>query len=320
MKTIPVLMLLAGTSILLGSCKKNTYEHEQPVPGNLVSPRLLVTEGTNPFTGAVDLYPCQDNSAIYYGNYVDNKLSPFNGVYTIEDGSVYSALRPVTLPVGTYNMVYWGVSHAQEPTFSKGAIIEPRLILNGNLGQQQFSLRRYSSATDSTFYPVFDFVYGKQPVSIGEDGIAVSLKRVVAGLTVILRKEDGSKFDPQIASINIQVGNIAEHMNFETAEPENQTKTVRFPVTIAADSLTATNPVVLLFPSAPKPPVTIVIHLKDGSIRTFRTQLANTLTANTKTTVTINMGRIFTTETSGGGFEVTRWQEQTETVDASQVS
>lgn len=86
------------------------------------------------------------------------------------------------------------------------------------------------------------------------------------------------------------------------------------------DSLTAMNATALIFPSSPNPPVKIVITLQNGQEHTFTSILNNTLTANTKLTLTIDMGQIFSTETSGGGFQVTRWQEKSETVTATPVS
>lgn len=316
MKTL-YLSLLAGSIVLLAGCKKNSYIKVDP--GQLVTPRLTVSEGLMPFTGALEVYPCVAGSAVYYGNYTNDQLSSFNAVYTISGGDVYNPLRPVTLPVGDYNLIYWGVSQAQEPTYTKGAVQDPKIAINADLAHQDYSLRPYPGINDTTYYPVYDFVFASQPVEIGTQGIAVTLKRVVAGLTVILKKTDGTKLDSQIASINVLVGSIAEDLNFDTGVPENQTKTVRFPITIAADSLTATNPTVLVFPSAPNPKLTIVLTLKDGSERTFRTQLDNALSANTKLTATVNMGEIFSSETEAGGFQVNQWEEKSETVTAEQA-
>lgn len=308
------LFLLAGAAVLLAGCKKNSYTK---IPAaDLVTPRLTVNEGLMPFTGALEVFPCEPGSAIYYGNYANGQLSPVNATYTISNGDVYNPLRPVTLPVGDYNLIYWGYSKVQEPVYSDGAVLPPRLTLNTDLAQQDYSLRKYPHVTDTTYYPVYDLVFARQPVDIGAQDIAVTLKRAVAGLAVILKKTDGSKLDSQIASINVLIGSIAEELNFDTGEPENQTKTVRFPITISPDSLTAANPVVLVFPSAPNPRLTIVLTLKDGTDRTFRTQLDNTLTANTKLTATVNMGEIFSSETDAGGFQVDKWEEKSETVTA----
>lgn len=306
--------LLTGAALLLAGCKKTNYTRIDP--DQLVTPRFAVTEETTPYTGSLEVYPCQPGTAIYYGNYYNDKLYAANALYTISQGEIQNPLRPVILPVGKYSLIYWGVSKAQEPTYTNGGVREPSLTLNGDLNQQGYSLNKYPAATDTTYYPAYDFVFANQLVDIGTQSISVSLKRVVSGLTVILQKEDGSKLDAEISSINVLIGNIAQKLNLVTGEPENQTKTVRFPITVADDSLTASNPVVLVFPSAPNPPLTIVLTLKNGTVRTFRTQLDNTLTANTKLTVKVNMGEIFSSETEAGGFRVSQWEERSETVNA----
>lgn len=311
------LFLLAGSLVLLAGCKKNSYTR---VPAaDLVTPRLTVNEGLMPFTGALEVFPCEPGSAVYYGNYANGKLSPVNATYTISNGDIYNPLRPITLPVGDYNLIYWGYSKVQEPIYSDGGLLPPQLMLNADLAHQDYSLRKYPHVADTTYYPVYDLVFANQQVDIGAQDIAVTLKRAVAGLTVILKKTDGTKLNSQIASINVLVGSIAGELNFDTGQPQDQTKTVRFPITIAADSLTATNPTVLVFPSAPNPKLTIVLTLKDGSERTFRTQLDNTLSANTKLTATVNMGDIFSSETDAGGFQVDKWEEKSETVTAEQA-
>lgn len=310
--------LLAGAAVMLSGCKKESFTRVDS--GQLVTPRLVVNEGTTPFTGALEVYPCRPGTAIYYGNYTNEQLTPFNALYTISNGDVYNALRPLTLPVGDYNMIYWGVAHPQEPTTANKAVQDPRITIDEDLAGQNYTLRKYPQAGDTTYYPVYDFVFANQTVDIGAQNIAVPLRRVVAGVTLTLKKKDNVKFDAQIASINALIGNIAEELNFDTAEPENQTKTVRFPITIAADSLTAANPVALVFPSAPQPPITIVFTLKNGTQRTFRTRLSNTLTANTKLSVTVEIGQIFTSETEAGGFEVSEWEEKSETITPEQNS
>lgn len=307
-------LLTAGVALVLAGCKKTSYTRVDP--GQLVTPRFAVSEGTTPYTGSLEVYPCRPGTAIFYGNYYNDKLYPVNALYTISQGDIYNPLRPVTLPVGDYSLIYWGVSKAQEPTYTKGAILEPSLTMNVDLARQNYSLRKYPHVADTAYYPVYDFVFANQIVDIGAQSIAVSLKRMVAGLSVILQTEDGSKLDSEIASINVLIGNIAEDLNFDTGEPENQTKTVRFPITVADDSLTAANPVTLVFPSAPNPPLTIVLTLKNGTERTFRTRLTNTLTANTKLTVKVDMGEIFSSETEAGGFRVSQWEERSETVNA----
>lgn len=310
--------LLAGTVLLLAGCKKDNGSGSGTDPDQLITPRLVAAEHETPFTGALEVFPCKHGTTIYFGNYFNDRLSFFNALYTIFEGNVYSTPRPITLPIGEYNLIYWGVSQLQEPTYISGAIHSPGIGLNNDLSRENYSLREYPGA-DTTYYPVYDFVFAKQEVDIGAESISVSLQRVVAGLTVLLQKDDHTELDPEIASIDVLIGNIAEELDFATGEPQNQTKTVRFPITIDDNNMSAVNPIALVFPSAPNPPLTIVLKLKDGTIRTFRTVLNNELKANTKLTVTVNMGEILDSETTAGGFEVNKWEEKSETVNAEPV-
>lgn len=301
--------------VLLNSCKKESAG-TTPDPGTLVTPRIAALEETTSFSGALEIYPCKAGTTIFYGNYYNSKLTVFDAMYTISSGSVYSALRPMTLPVGEYNLVYWGVSQAQQgESFAAGAVRDPSISLNQDLAAQSYTLRKYSDNDDTTYYPVYDFVFATQPVDIGSQDISVSLHRVVAGLTVVLQKDDNTQLDAEIASINVLVGSVSNGLNFATGEATGQPwRTVRFPLTVSDDNMTATNPVVLLFPTAANPPLTVVLTLKDGTTRTYRSTLANTLSANTKLTVTINIGTIFDSETEAGGFQVNQWNEKTETI------
>lgn len=79
--------------------------------GNLVTPDLSVTlsDTQSPMTGVLEAYPCQAGGAIYYGNYIEGKLTPFPGMYYLQNGEIYGDKnREISLPVGTYNMIYWG--------------------------------------------------------------------------------------------------------------------------------------------------------------------------------------------------------------------
>ena len=198
------------------------------------------------------------------------------------------------------------------------AVNHPPIRLNADLSKLNYTLR---ALTDSTYHPVFNYVFTVKKVDIGSENINVALHRVVAGLKVILQNEDQSKLSSSIAGINIYVGSIAESLNFTTAEAVNMTKTVEFPLTVAPDSLTATNfQPVTVFPSAANPPILIVLNLKDGTRRTYKTTLSHTLVANSMLNITVNIGDIFSSETSGGGFQVTKWNEEHEVVDTGPIT
>lgn len=157
-------------------------------------------------------------------------------------------------------------------------------------------------------------------MNIGAESIAGPLHWIVASLTVILQKSDNSELDSEIASIDVRIGNISEMLDFVTGEPKNPTQTVRLPITVADKNPDAVNPIAPVFPSTPNPPLKIVLTLKDGTIRTFRTVPNNELKANTKLTVTINMDEILDSETTAGGFEVNKREEKSETMKAEPAS
>lgn len=52
--------------------------------GSLVTPDLSVTlsDTQSPMTGVLEAYPCQAGGAIYYGNYIEGKLTPFRECIT----------------------------------------------------------------------------------------------------------------------------------------------------------------------------------------------------------------------------------------------
>ena len=61
----------------------------------LIAPALymdvVTSDGNKPFTGVLSIAPCTDGTSIYYGNYVDSKLSPFYGYYFVQNGELYSS-------------------------------------------------------------------------------------------------------------------------------------------------------------------------------------------------------------------------------------
>ena len=57
----------------------------------MVTPDLSVTlsDTQSPMTGVLEAYPCQAGGAIYYGNYIEGKLTPFPGMYYLQNGEIY---------------------------------------------------------------------------------------------------------------------------------------------------------------------------------------------------------------------------------------
>ena len=116
------------------SCSKDCDIPENESQDNLVSPRItaMVNDetGYSPLTGILEVYPCESNSSIYYGNYVDGKLTPFNGYYRILEGHTFGDYnRVLSLPDNFYNFVYWGTPKYEEPIYSKPQIGSPGLVI-----------------------------------------------------------------------------------------------------------------------------------------------------------------------------------------------
>ena len=123
-----------GVVILLGmlaSCSEEEDNPTQGVEAKLVSPRVSAmveneTSSYSPLTGILEAYPCKSQSSIYFGNYVQGKLSPFYGYYVIQDGHVTGdGNRVLNLPEGSYNMIYWGTPKYEEPIYANPALREP---------------------------------------------------------------------------------------------------------------------------------------------------------------------------------------------------
>lgn len=312
------LFILTALVALYG-CSNNDDDND-PKPeipeSDLISPRLYVQLiSRRPMTGALEVYPCRPNSAVYFGNYYKGQLTAINPHYIISNGTALTSANPVYLPVGEYTMIYWGMPKSDTLIYSNVAIREPQITLGGNLADQFYSLRKYEAAADTAYYPVYDLVHATNSVLVGSQELSADLQRAVAGLSVILNNKDGVKFLPVIYSAEIIINSVAEKLNFYTAEPVNQTKAVRFPLTMAGDSLQMTNPMAMIFPTAANPLLEIVITLKNGAVKTYSRQLQQTLDANTRLTLTLMLDEIFSEQTASGGFQVSVWNEKKETID-----
>ena len=313
MKKLMVLILSSLT--LLIACSKDDDGTDESI-SKLVTPqiRARVTDplNQNPFTGILEVYPCKDGTSIYYGNYINGKLTVFNGYYTILNGDVYGDHnRELHLPIGDYNMVYWGTPKYEEPIYNSPAIIHAGLTEGADLSKLYFGLR---ANTDGTYMPVYDLVYAVKPAHIGSEDLQTSLTRVGSGLKVILRQEDNSVFSSSVTSVKVHIGSIAEKMNFYTAEAENMTKTVKFELSRSTDATIMSNATVMLFPSAPNPLLELFITLEDGSVHKLSKQLASTLSPNTRLTLNLVIGKILPGG-DPGDFTIEDWNEESETIE-----
>lgn len=310
---LPFILLAALTACSDDSCPDDSGKDEV-TPSQLVTPELAVrlADSQTPMTGVVEAYACEAGSSIYYGNYIQNKLTPFPGYYKLMNGEVYGkSNRLLTLPIGLYNIIYWGTPKAGTPIYSDPVVLDPAITLKGNLDEQSFKLRRMPA--DTTYYPTFDLVYAVNSIDIGVEDLNASLQRVVAGLKVIVKNTDNSVLSNTIGGMNILIGSIAEELNMYTAEPVNQTCTVKFPLTLSADRNEMSNATVMLFPSGPRPLLTLLINLKNGNVKTFRQELTGPLKANNQLTLTLTLGDIFSDQTSGS-FTVDKWEEENQTI------
>lgn len=315
MKKVVFVMLL--WSVLFGSCSK---DEDPEILDTFISPSFKMADivSESPFTGALGVTPCVYNSSTYYGNYNSSgKRTPVYALYTVGNGNVLPSSNPIRLPAGMYDFVYWGVTqnNALDPIYPGGRMVEPVFILDTDLADQSFKL--YPNPMDTTYSPVYDYVYAKQSINVGVDTMGTLLHRVAAGLKVVLTAKDGT-ISPNIVNVDVQVGNIAYALNYYTGVASDFGKTISFPLIESPDGTEmGTYSTVMLFPSAPNPPVTLVITLSNGFEETYRQTLVNTLLPGTRLTLKATIGDILVEETDAGGFEITGWTEQTEIVDFS---
>lgn len=299
--------------LLAPSCDKHNVGNGDSLVTPAISARITEQVSQDqPFTGILEIYPCNYGSSKYYGNYVNGSLMIFSGYYTIVKGDVFGDNnREIHLPLGYYSMVYWGTPKHEEPIDNHPAINEPGLREGVDLSDLYFTLKPYG---DGTYRPTFDLVHAIQDVNIGEEDLEAPLMRVTAGLQINLRQTDGSAFSEDITSIRAEIGGIAEKINFYTAEATNKTKTVRFDLLRSEDGRLMSNPTVMLFPSEDSPRLDIYITLKDGSVHKASQTLKSTLSANTLLTLDITVGKILP-DGNPGDFTITDWDEANETIN-----
>lgn len=314
MRKFVFLSLLA----LLASCGKDEdcdYDNSnKPKPEDLVTPTLYATlqqKTTDPYTGPMEVLPCQVNDETYIGNYTAAGIpiaSP--AYYTITNGTGSSQNYPLRLPVGTYNLIYWGY-----PTFfnTPDAIIDdPRLIIGEKLNKTSLGLRKVSM--DTVYYPVHDLVHGSQIIKIGQEDMQAHLKRASAALGVIVTETNGNAFSEAIDSMWVYIGGIYSDLNYYSAQPEGSFKTIRFGISPSADRKEWSNEFISVFPSRPAPLFQLFVQLSNGKLKSYQQNLNSQLNAGTKTTVNLSMDGVLLVEGQTGGFQVDKWKEQTDSI------
>lgn len=304
---IPLLGLL--------SCCKSDEPHPDPQL-DLKTLDFSATLSSSPYSGILNVYPCTANSSIYLGNYLGNppQQTSLPGMYMIVNGAAdLDKGHTVTLPLGTYDMVYWGYRIPADTTVSYPLTITPVIRLGTDLKEQGYTLRPYSR-TDTLYYSTEDFVFATKTVNIGIDGIGVRLNRVVAGLSVRIVDKNGEPLNASIDSIRVFVSSVAEQLDLYTAAPSNQTKTVVVPLRFSPSRASAYN-TVTLFPSGPDPRILIELTLQNGERKTYVSKLNSRLTMNNLRILTLNIGEIYSSSSTGSDFEVGNWTESDETID-----
>lgn len=311
------LLFLALIALSVLSCNDDSASGGEEMT-ELIAPAfymdVVTGEGNKPFTGVLSIAPCREGTSLYYGNYVNCNLSPFYGYYFVQDGELYDndSNRELYLPLGDYEMVYWGTPKYEEPIYANPAVRDPSYSIGGDLAQQDFTLLKMS---DSEFYyPTYDLVFACHPVKVGAEDLDAELRRVVAGLKIILKDKDGKVLNTDIANVEVRVSDIYEKLNAYTAEPHGEPCTVSFPLVRSSDGLQMSNGIVMLFPSIGTPELQVILTLADGTTKRFSQQLQQPLKANNKLTLTISIGNILEEETSGS-ITVDNWDESHEEIN-----
>lgn len=316
------LLLLAALMAIVFSCA----DDNPPVrvdSTSLITPQLNMlvstTGGVSPLTGVLTITPCQPNSSTYFGNYVNNILTPLYAYYYVKDGTYYedSVNRVISLPAGAYNMIYWGMPVYEEPQYTNPIVREPAYSIGADMSQQKFSLVKM--AADTTYYPAFDMVHAVKAADVGTEPLSASLERVVAGLKVIVKDQDNGVLSSSISDMTVCVTNIASELNFYTGKPQGNPCSVSFPLQRSVDGTEMSCATVMLFPSYGKSEFQLYITLKNGTVKTFKQVLSSPFDANTKLTLTLTLGEVFSEE-STGNFTVSNWNEYSESISISTLN
>ena len=137
----------SSSSLLVKTMTNVDSNTTPPEETQLVTPevraRIADPLNQNPFTGILEIYPCNAETSIYYGNFINGNKTVFNGYYNlILDGHVYGEYnRLLHLPLGTYNMVYWGTPKYDDPIYNTPAINSPGITQGVDLSNLYFRLR-----------------------------------------------------------------------------------------------------------------------------------------------------------------------------------
>ena len=110
-------LLLGAISflVLFSACKDDDNVNSNTTPPEetqLVTPevraRIADPLNQNPFTGILEIYPCNAETSIYYGNFINGNKTVFNGYYTILDGHVYGEYNRRSIFLWEHTIWYIG--------------------------------------------------------------------------------------------------------------------------------------------------------------------------------------------------------------------
>lgn len=297
---------------LFAACGNDDEEcTSSPVkPNELVTPALYASmDDASAYTGPLEVIPCQPNGSVYVGNYSPVGLpTVFPAYYSIVNGVGKSGNSPLRLPVGEYNIVYWGY-----PSYFNtldAAFTNPALSIGEELHGTAYGLRKVLQ--DTVYYPVHDLVFGTQSINIGNEQLQAHLKRATAALGVVVSNTNEQAFSAAIDSMWIYIGGVYNELNYYTAEPQSDFKTVTFGLSPSTDRIQFLKEFASIFPSAPTPLFQIFVKLKNGAVKHYQQKLTTQLSAGTKTTISLSMDGFLLEEGSTGGFQVDKWKEQNE--------
>lgn len=303
-------LFLALLILPIVACKKQDDKYDYK-PETLETLKFIALQSNKGFSGALELYPCKQATTNYIGNYITpSTVSVINPSCILTDGRITNWGYKLLLPLGQYNVIYWGISNSL--AYGQSRVRAPSLTAGVDLSNLYWSMVQNSDK--STYMPVWDQVMVAQSVQIGGTSVDdVNLERKVAGLNIIIKNTSGKAFDTTITAFEVLVAGIAEKINVATGIPENLTKTVKFRLTIDPDRLTASNLTAMLYPSTASPAITINVKLVNGQIKSYTTNLTNAFEANTAQTVTILTADILSTDPSST-FTVESWKESSQTI------
>lgn len=310
-------MLLLSIPLFFIACLDDEEcNPEKNNSGTLIIPELYATLPANdPMTGALSVYPCRENSSIYFGNYNrSGELLAIHAFYITQNGTANSGSSPVRLPIGTYNMVYWGLPQATTPQYVPSAVQDPPVQIGDDLSTLQLKLRKYENINDTTYYPTHDYALAVAPVNIGTEQLHAALKRKSAAIDVIVQNKNNASLAENIDSMWVHLGGIADGINFYTGVPSNIFRTVEFGLEANEDNTKRISKTVMVFPSSPSPLFQLFILLDNQQTKVYKLNLSKTLTAGTKLTLTLTLNEIISEENKVGEFTVDNWTEYSESV------